>query len=302
MNSERTILNVNDAKLNGNDCRIILKDIHKVDVVLNQFSLAGYSGLRQYEKYLPIAAEQILQNVYQNHIDLGAKVTIPFASFIYFSTTDNKYMNSYANKPRDVHQYLQERKQTCVVLFPGESYELDQCYDSSCSLARYEEAYSKLGDGDYELPKLIELEKITTAFRNMASRLHQRYPKALFLLLKPTCVYMPDLEKRIVFSFRDGTFREAGVGDSVDLVVHSQPLYFGFQYPWGMQTLGVSARLTLLKNFNSWRYHRVLFALNNAELYLTPRFLFTAHTLRYIRKRLAGFLSQVIHRLKNRLT
>ena len=78
----------------------MLSDLGRVDVVLNQFSLAGYNGYKEQDKKLPFYANEILDNIYRNHHDLKAHVTIPFASFIYFSTLDNRYMNNYMNTPR----------------------------------------------------------------------------------------------------------------------------------------------------------------------------------------------------------
>ena len=67
---------------------------------------------------------------------------------------------------------------------------------------------------------------------------------------------------------------------------------------YGIQTLGVSARYTLIKNFPNWRKHRILFSLNNAELYLKPRHLFTSKNFGFFRKRLPGAFNQLAYRIK----
>jgi hypothetical protein len=79
--------------------------------------------------------------------------------------------------------------------------------------------------------------------------------------------------------------------------VNSQPLEFTFAQPFGLQTLGVSARLRLRRSSRNWTLHRILFSLNNAEIYLRPRYLFTRRNLKFIRSRLRGGLNQLTYQL-----
>src|SRR5260370_17761411 len=106
------------------------------EVLLNQFSLAAYAGFEPHEKFLPQRAKQILENVSAVHRGLGAKVTIPFASFIYFSSLDNKYVNNFANSARDASDHLSAHGQRAAVLYPGDSYDVSPAYHSSPALPR----------------------------------------------------------------------------------------------------------------------------------------------------------------------
>ncbi len=108
IDDQQTILNANDARISTSECRLILKDVGHIDVLLNQFSLAAYAGFEPPERYLPERALQVLRNVSEVHRALDAKVTIPFASFIYFSSEDNKYVNPFANTVGDAYNYLQQ--------------------------------------------------------------------------------------------------------------------------------------------------------------------------------------------------
>jgi hypothetical protein len=73
---------------------------------------------------------------------------------------------------------------------------------------------------------------------------------------------------------------------------------FAFLEPFGMQTLGVSGRYRLLKGNSNWARHRVIFALNNAEIYLSPRYLLRRRFLAYFWTRRDGLLQQVLSRLR----
>ena len=292
------VLNVNDCEINAKDCRRILSDLGKIDVVLNQFSIAGYSGFQDYQTHLPGQAENVLKKMLANHLDLAADITIPFASFIYFSNEDNSYINQFGNKPQDVSNYFAERDQKTVVLYPGDKYRLKGVDDSSAALARYGRLYDEAETLEYDRSKRVELEEIAGAFDKLVRHLHEKYPRFLMrLLLKPVTVRIPDLDSTIVFSVASGEFREDSAAEP-DLIIKSQPLHFGFSFPFGIQTLGVSARYTLIKNFPNWRKHRILFSLNNAELYLSPKFLFTSKNLAFVRQRLPGAWNQIAYRFK----
>ena len=70
-----------------------------------------------------------------------------------------------------------------------------------------------------------------------------------------------------------------------------------FGNPFGVQTLGVSARYTLRHNFRNWALHRVLFGLYNAEVYLRPRYLFRRENMRYLYSRRRDIADQIMHRM-----
>ena len=95
LSQRQVIFNANDARVSVGSCKKILDDIGHVDVLLNQFSLAAYAGFEPHEQFLPHRAKQVLENVSSVHDALGANVTIPFASFMYFSSLDNKYVNDF---------------------------------------------------------------------------------------------------------------------------------------------------------------------------------------------------------------
>ena len=140
---EEILLNINDAPFNAIDAKIALGDLKRVDVILNQFSYATYNGLPDFEKNLPLDAKQVLDEVAQNHTDLKAKVTIPFASFIYFSSEENKYMNAFANTPESFHRFFKEKGLQSAILYPGETYQSGLAHDNAATLKKFEEIYNK---------------------------------------------------------------------------------------------------------------------------------------------------------------
>lgn len=294
MDNGQVILNANDARISTTECKLILGDLEHVDVLLNQFSLAAYAGFEPPERYLPERAKQILHNVSEVHRALDAKVTIPFASFIYFSSEDNKYVNPFANTVGEAYAYLKARDQSAAVLYPGDSYQVGSEPDSSRALRRYE-ALPGWDELPYDPIETKPLAAIFDAYAAMAEQIRERYSRALLLPLRPVTIRIPDLNKTVVFSLANGTIEEASNSRQPDLSINSQPLWFGFKFPFGIQTLGVSGRFRLLRNFRNWKMHRILFSLNNGGIYLRPKYVFTTEFIQYVRSRLAGGMTQAVH-------
>ena len=287
-------LNVNDARISTGECKLILKDLKLVDVLLSQFSLAAYAGFDPPERYLPDRACQILRNMSAVHRALDAKATIPFASFIYFSTEDNKYVNRFANTVGDAYDYLNRQGQTAVVLYPNDEYQVGGSHDSSEALRRYD-ALPDWNELTYDPIETKPLDAIFDAYTAMAEQIRERYSYLLLLLLRPVTIRIPDIDKTVQFSLAKGHIVEVDNSKQPDLSINSQPLWFGLKFPFGIQTLGVTARFTLHQNFRNWKMHRILFSLNNGGIYLKPKYVLTPDFINYVRSRLAGGMNQAVH-------
>ena len=295
LDNGQVALNINDARISTRECKLILKDLRQhSDVLLSQFSLAAYAGFEPPERYLPARAGQILRNMSEVHRALDAKATIPFASFIYFSTEDNKYVNQFANTVGDAYEYLNQRGQTGVVLYPGDEYQVGQVHDSSEAIRRYN-ALPAWNELSYDPIETKPLDAIFNAYAAMAEQICDRYSRLLLLPLRPVTIRIPDLDKTIQFSLPKEQIAEVDNSQQPDLSINSQPLWFGFKFPFGIQTLGVSARFTLHRNFRNWKMHRILFSLNNGGIYLKPKYVLTPDFMNYVRSRLSGGMTQAVH-------
>jgi hypothetical protein len=292
-----TMLNLNDAEADHHDCELLRADLGKISVVLNQFSLAGYGGEHDRDARLPGKARQIIDNMLANHRDLGTELTIPIASFVYFSSVDNSYMNAYANTPRAVADAFDEAGLGLAVLAHGDRLEIGKPWDSGPALQQYDAIYQKLPSLPLDPVPPATLPEIRDALARLSARLREHYPK-LFLRawLRPVSVEIVDLATTIELDLVTGHLRLTP-GAAADLSLYAQPLLFALQFPFGVQTLGVSARLTVRANASNWRRHRILLSMYNAEVYLRPDELFTRRNWDLLRARLRGGLPQLRYQL-----
>jgi hypothetical protein len=288
--------NLNDATIDSHDAALMKRDFGPATVVLNQFSTAGYSGVADRERVLPEMAARHLDLVVQNHRDLSAERTIPFASFMIYATEDNAYMNEYANRPQDVADRFAKEGLELAVLFPGDALDTSLPYDSAPALGRYRAAYALLADFAYARPASVPLAKLRVAFDALAAELHAKFPRVLLRRLEPVTVRIPDLKASVRLSLCDRSWTEIA-GDDTDLVVWSQPLEFALRHPFGVQTLGVSSRVVVRRNAGNWARHRILLALYNADFHLKPRLLLTPANVRHVFERRQGLARQIRTRM-----
>ncbi len=295
------LLNVNDAYTNVLDANRIRDDFGSPDILLNQFSIAGYGGFEDFAVHLTEMAKGHIEHMLETHKEVGAKVTIPFASYVLFSCEDNQYINEFANTPRSVAERFQDADADIAVLYLGDIYDTNSAkrWDSEPAILRYEEERKRLAEFEFDTPKPTPIETIKEAFGSICADLAERYPSLILRLLKPVTVEIPDLETTIRFSIADGNFVEVAKSEQADMIVNSQPLWFAFSAPFGVQTLGVSGRFRLCNkgDSNNWARHRALFGLYNAEFYLRPKYFFTASNLGFLWARRRGLIGQLATRI-----
>ncbi|MDC0673278.1 MBL fold metallo-hydrolase [Nannocystis radixulma] len=298
MSEGTCLVNVNDAEADAGDCRIIRGDLGPAQVVLNQFSLAGYGGEADREQRLPRKARAIVDSMIANHRDLGAETTIPIASFVRFSCEDNAYMNAYANTPRRVAEAFEHLGLRLDAVAPGDAYAVGGAWDSSPALAFWDRAFADAAAAPLDRPAPVELAALVAAAEALAARLAEHYPTwLLHAWLGPVAIRVRDLDVTLRLDLARGRC-EPAPGAPVDVEVCGQPLLFALSQPFGLQTLGVSARLIVRRGLKNWRRHRILLSMYNAEVYLRPRELLTRRNLGHLRARLRGGLRQLRYQLQ----
>jgi hypothetical protein len=276
-------LNVNDAPVAEPEGRTMREDLGHVDVLLSQFSLAGYTGDKRYAETLPVIAGYLRWRLWDLHRATGAATTIPFASFVYFSTTDNRYLNEFANRPWHAHAHLAEWNYDCSLLYPGDVLEVGTPFDSTANLEKYRRLYDRFDELPFDAPPRIELAELESAFARFAADLADKYPAKRLARVRPLRIRVPDLEATLELSVAGGRLEKVGGPDApAHIEVMSQPLLFAFQVPFGFETMEVSSRMFVLSEDGVWQENKRLFWLYRYEIYLAPKWLLSPRNLRRV--------------------
>ncbi len=293
----QNVFNINDAELGAEDCQKILQDFGDVDVITNQFSLAGYLGFANYSEILPKVAEDKLERLANNHQHLQANLTIPFASFVYFSTVDNQFMNQYANTPETVTRYMAQKHLKTHFMEIGEVFDLEHPELHDRGLNYWQDIFRGIDTLEYSESPVIDFEKIETAANDFTQKLYTHYPRPLLWLIGPLTIFIPDLNLTVRYSVKEKTCRiisKQGATGDADLTVYSQPLWYGFKFNWGFETLAVSSRILVNQNYFRWKVVKNLSILMNQEIYLKLSHLRKGATLNYLTERLSNGLAKQI--------
>lgn len=283
LDRDHVSLNVNDAPVAESDARTMREDLGKVDVLLHQFSLAGYTGAKNYAEVLPEVAWHLRFRLAQTHRFVGASVTIPFASFIYFSTTDNRYLNEFANRPWVAHDQLVHFGYACALLYPGDVLDVAVPFDSTPNLEKYRRLYEGFAELPYDEPPLVPAPELQAAFARFTGDLRDKFPAQRFAALRPLRIRVPDLGSTIEISLARQSLEVVGDLDApAHIEVLSQPLLFAFQAPFGFETMEVSSRMFVLSDDGVWAEHKELFWLYRYQIYLAPKWLLSPRNLRRV--------------------
>jgi UDP-MurNAc hydroxylase len=270
----KNILNVNDCVLeNINLVHKIKKTLNrKIDALFTQFS---YANFIEESKQKIIAKKQLQKIKIQDQV-LKPDYIVPFASFIYFSHVENKFMNKNINKLENVHEYiLNECKARPIILQPNETWLIENKSNNS-SLAYWNKIYGKINDLNYDTSEnSIPIEELKIKSKNYLQNL--KFKNNKFLISFLTCIhffpkiiiFVEDLNKYFLFDLIAGLVSIKDNGNQKYVALNSNSLLFIFQYDYGFDTLLVNARLKCDQDY----IHKVIRCFVLGSLNNTGRFM-----------------------------
>jgi UDP-MurNAc hydroxylase len=238
------VLNVNDCVISPWAARTAARSIGSVDVLLTQFSIASWVGNPGDPKIA--AADEVLSRAWLYIRTFKPKVTIPFASFVYFNHDENRYMNAWINTPDRVCEQLSGTPTRLQFLYNGDSW---SSQDGFClhgdPLERYRADFQNIADRPYRSHPSYPRDELIELGQRLVDEVRPRFPQFWLRKATPVYFYIVDLDAAIRFDPRQGTVEgEQRVKSKCDLALHSQALWFAFKFPWGFGTLEVSGRYT----------------------------------------------------------
>jgi UDP-MurNAc hydroxylase len=250
--ADKKILNINDCILKTDgDLRAIKKRIGPVDVLLTQFSYAGWVGERSDKRLREDAARRRLDVVRRQIEHLEPRYVIPFASFARFSHEENSYLNDSVNRISDFLDVCSGTDSTPIVMKPTDTWRVGEARDNTPAIQFWER--------EFDAVPSMALQRMTTPvdFATLASQcaayqagIFKKNSNAWIKLLSavpflhlfhPVDIRLVDLGTTVRFSFFD-ELRQVDGTRSADIEMASDSLSFLFANEFGLDTLLVSAR------------------------------------------------------------
>jgi len=302
---QNSILNLNDCHTRKDlDLEKIVKYIPQPSVLLTQFSYASWKGGKENAQYRALAAQQKLETVARQIRLLKPRYTIPFASLVYFSNQENSYLNDLVNTPQKTAMVIRESGSEPVLLYPGDSWQIEQkAPDNSSALKRYEELYGQLD----KLPlrpagMTAGLDEIKAAFAGYRQRIFAKNSRWLISLLsrlsflhafEPVIVELTDSKDLLSMSVVDGLVVLESAREA-DVKMHSSSFMFLLNNDFGFDTLMVNGRFeTSTAGFSKMTKSLAIGSLNAMGLSLSLKLLFDFQVILILLRILAGVLSKL---------
>jgi len=231
------ILNLNDCVIEPGHLKHISKLVGQVTVLLTQFSFANWIGNHADELR---EVEAKLQELRFRVTSLNPDITIPFASFIYFCSQENSWMNEFAITPRRV---AGQNLPGVNFMYPGDEW------DSNVQRFRSPEAIDKYMN-DVAAPKVIDrtpeaisIHVVQQAVNRTLRAVRFRFGRFLIGRIKPFSIYLHDLDKALLVNpagtceVQDAT---PDTRESARYVMCSQVAWYAFAFSWGWAAMDVS--------------------------------------------------------------
>jgi|SRR5580693_67189 UDP-MurNAc hydroxylase len=238
----KAILNMNDCVFEWQgELDAVRRAVGDVDVLLSQFSYATWVGnLEDHASHKRYAAQKRAEIARQVRT-FQPKWFIPFASFIYFSHAENSYMNETVNRIADVHSFSsRELNIPTIVLYPGDTWEVDTPRDSNDAIQRYECDFDQAMRATPIASLPVELQVLQKAADSFFQKCASKNNQLLLKILPPAVVRLKDLGLDVELSFRRGLTEVQN--RQPDIIVSSDSLLNCLTTDWGGETLIINGR------------------------------------------------------------
>lgn len=241
-----TILNMNDCVLSRSAAKAVSKLVGPVDVLLTQFSIACWVG--NPDEVDVSARHEVIERI-RNYADVfQPRTIIPFASFVYFSHNENRYMNKWVNTPDYVCEQLKDVKSVVQFLYNGDSWSSDNgFYLNGDPLERYRRDFRTIEGRLFISHPSSSLNEILELGRKLVKNVRAAFPDFALKLVAPMYFYVVDLKTAVRFDLHGGLVEaDRRLRRECDMALGSQALWYAFKFPWGFGTLDVSGRYEVL--------------------------------------------------------
>jgi len=273
----KTVLNINDCSVETTlDAGTIKRKVGDVDILLTQFSYANWVGNKEDTAFRRAVAREKLDRIVMQSRVFQPRMIVPMGSYVWFCHTENSYMNEAINRIQDAYRFIGDNTQAVpVVLYPGDTWNVENVHESLSSLQKYSVDYGKIPTSDLIESQRVDLSELIVASTEFVRRLrHSNNSLMLSLLLRPARIYLTDYRRTVDLSLPEGLKEVAGDYDSCDVALSSDSLLYCLKFQWGGDTLHVNGRFQKPKNGRWARFRRYfsIASLNNRGERCSPAY------------------------------
>jgi UDP-MurNAc hydroxylase len=253
---KHTILNLNDCETPIPTLKLLRRRIGPVELLLDQFSIAGWAGNPQDLVRRRATARQVLDNFLRDIRYIDPECVLPFASFIRFSHQENAYMNSGVNTLDDVAAEVDPKR--LLVMYPGDVWDMESGLGFGgveAALNKYRCDSERLREQPLKSHGPYPMERILEAANQRIKDLQSKYHRYVLRRVPPVTFFVKDLHS--AFEVNVSSCAETLQMPEKDCVVSlsSQAAWFTFAMRFGLPTLGSSGRYTI--NHSEWTFLRL---------------------------------------------
>jgi hypothetical protein len=243
------ILNLNDCGISNNrQARLITKHANEVDVMLTQFSYAGWAGNPEDVNFRKSKAKEIMYRIKTEAEFFKPRFIIPFASFIRFSHADNSFMNKEMNTIDEVNQFIEKKtKANSMILYPGDKWIIGDTHDNLHALKRFEKDFDSLDKTSGKTPP-VSMNELTNLASDFIDNLRKRnswfFIRLCYLIgiFKTAKIVVKDLNTSLTFDAIHGIRESDFVINEADIITDSDSLAYVLKNDGGGSTLGINCR------------------------------------------------------------
>ncbi len=239
-------IDLNDCSIGSYDLARISRIFPKVDVLMSQFSFAGWIGNSQ-DTVITKVAETYLKKLYEQIVTIKPVNVIPAASFIRFSHVDNFWMNQHKAKVIQAVDRINSAGALPIVLAPGDNWTLGHDHNNQGAIRHYMEleAITDFHLHSYNSVDISEIQASASAF---SKRLLSNNNiillwliKSFFGFLRPINFWVKDISLKVKVDPLSGRLTPiASDSENISILIHSFALNKLLAQPSGIDTLVVS--------------------------------------------------------------
>jgi UDP-MurNAc hydroxylase len=247
----QTLLNLNDCKPTSAGARRLLTEIGPVDLLLDQFSIAGWAGNPDDGAALAASKQHALDTLFSHQQDFAPAATIPFASFMRFCHRENSYLNTAAVGLDEVADgWSSKGRSDLIMLHHGDRWAIGERAPDLAGAVERDRQHQR----DRDAAPLVEPEprergEVVAALEERMDEWRRVFSAPLLrAVTDPVLFQIEDLDLEVVF---DPIRRTDAPATTVHLT--SQPAWFAGTQRFGIETLLISGRFRLSGDQTGWK-------------------------------------------------